>query len=170
MKIFILFLLIFVSIKIPAQIDTNTNEEIKCTSPLYFKNQKDSSHYKIACYYKNDTAGTFFQGIYSWTDYKNFKKHGLEEIYYHEKEVPVITKTKGNHYYEYQYTGQKLTGWWKNGLKHGTWYYFDVYGKIILREKWKNGIKIKPSNPRKIKHLCYPLTPYGRRNKIPQFH
>jgi hypothetical protein len=107
----------------------------------HYKSGKEK--YTIGCGYDFDTSSTLL--FYSVTEYVNGKKHGKDFGDYRWSDLPTWDITKGNRTTTYSSAGSRYFGKWKNGKKHGLWVYYDVRGKIIREEKWKNGVKIKTS-------------------------
>lgn len=62
-----------------------------------------------------------------------------------------LTVLQGN-YYEYTADGRiAKSGFYQNNLKEDDWYQYDDTGKVILEEKYVNGVLIKTINPDTIK-------------------
>ena len=55
-------------------------------------------------------------------------------------EVDIKNGQKHGNYFEYHETGElKIKGKYKNDLKDGLWKYYDIDGKLVNREKYKQG-------------------------------
>lgn len=88
-----------------------------------------------------------YPGSYQRLDYKMGAP--LERLRsYSDSTLEVL---HGN-YYEYASDGRiAQSGVYQNNLKEDDWYYYNDTGKVILEEKYENGVLIKTINPDTIK-------------------